>query len=231
MNTLPLLDFAAFAWFVAIVGAFEITSAHPRFYPRTIAAAVQKQRDAWMLRMSQSDVRIFDGQLMGWLSNANPFFASTSIIVIGGLGALIGYGEKARAIIDVIPGSAKDSAALWEIKVIFLMALMTFAFFKFAWAFRLSHYTVIMLGAMPESHSADETARLDHAWRTARLLGLVGEHSNRGLRSFYYTIAALMWFYHPLTFIAATTWIVLILVRREYTSTSRGFISGDLPRA
>lgn len=222
----PLFDVAAIAWFIASIGAFESAYSVPKFYDRSITAAVQKHRAAWMLRMSEREVRIVDGQLLGWLVNANAFFASTSVITIGGLAALMSYGDKARSIIEEVPFSAKSSLALWEIKVIFLMAIMTFTFFKFAWAFRLSHYTVIMMGATPEYNSEDKAARIDHAGRTAALLGLVGEHSNRGLRSFYYTIAGLMWFYHPAAFMAATTWVVLILLRREYMSASRDIIRG-----
>ncbi len=222
----PLLDVAAIVWFVVSVGAFEAAYSVPRFYDRSITAAVQKHRVTWMMRMSEREIRIVDTQLLGWLVSANAFFASTSVITIGGLAALMSYGDKARSIIEEVPYSAKSSLALWEVKVFFLMAIMTFAFFKFAWAFRLSHYTVIMMGATPERDDEDKAARLDHAGRTARLLGLVGEHSNRGLRSFYYTIAGLMWFYHPAAFMAATTWVVLILMRREYMSHSRDIIRG-----
>jgi uncharacterized membrane protein len=107
------------------------------------------------------------------------------------------------------------------------MTIMIFAFFKFAWALRLSHYTVIMMGATPEPTGEDSARRLDHAKRTAQLLGLVGEHSNQGLRSFYYTIAGLMWFFHPLAFMAATTWVLLILLRRDFMSHSRSILRGD----
>lgn len=227
LDIFPTADLAAVIWFFAIVGIFEIASRQPYLHDRSISAAVQKQRDAWMLEMSRRDVRILDGQLIGWLVNANAFFASTSVITIGGLAALMGYSDKARAVVEAIPFAAKDSVELWEVKVIFLMAIMTFAFFKFAWAFRLSHYTVIMIGATPASGSDDETVRQNHALRTARLLGLVGQHSNYGLRSFYYTIAGLMWFYHSVAFMAATTWVVLILMRREYMSTSRSLLRGS----
>lgn len=229
LDIFPIADLAAVLWFIAVVGGYEVASRLPRFYDHSIAAAVQKQREAWMLMMSQRDNRIVDGQLIGWLVNANAFFASTSVITIGGLAALLGYSDKAQSILETIPYAAKASVQLWEVKVIFLMAIMTFAFFKFAWAFRLSHYTVMMIGATPEHNSADAAARHSHARRAARLLGLVGEHSNYGLRSFYYTIAGLMWFYHPLAFMAAASWVVLILARRDYSSRSRTLLRGDHP--
>ena len=69
-----------------------------------------------------------------------------------------------------------------------------------------------------------------HAERTARLIGLAGEHSNSGIRSFYHAIAALAWFFHPLLFMLATTWVVLILARRDFFSRSLRLIAGTGPR-
>lgn len=225
----PPLDLAALAWFLAITISYELASTRTRLYDRSIAAYVQAHRVDWMVNMSARDNRIVDGQLLGWLVNANAFFASTCVITIGGLAALLGYGERARLILEGLPYAAATSSALWEIKVIFLMFIMVVAFFKFAWAFRLSHYTVIMMGATPEPTSPDPEARLDHARRTGALLGLVGAHSNEGLRSFYYTIAGLMWFFHPVAFMIAATWVVLILLRRDFLSHSRAIIHGGGP--
>lgn len=225
------LDLAAVTWFVAIIATYEFVSTRPAIHARSIASYVQEHRRGWMIEMSNRENRIVDGQLLGWLVNANAFFASTSVIVIGGLAALLSYGDKARAIVEALPYAAPSSATIWEIKVIFLMMIMIYAFFKFAWAFRLSHYTVMMVGATPPHDHPDAAARLDHAQRAAELLGLVGWHANLGLRSFYYTIAGLMWFFHPLAFIAAATWVVLILTRRDFFSHSRAILrgSGDQP--
>jgi uncharacterized membrane protein len=206
LDNFPLLDLIALGWFVSIIAAYEFTSTRPRFYTTSIAAYVQNHRRDWMIEMSNRDNRIVDGQLLGWLVNANAFFASTTVIVIGGLAALLSYGDQARLIV--------------------LMMIMIYAFFKFAWAFRLSHYTVMMMGATPAHDSPDAEGRLRHAYRTAELLGVVGSHSNMGLRSFYYTIAGLMWFFHPVAFMVATTWVVIILVRRDFYSHSRAILRG-----
>ncbi len=226
LDQISVLDVAALVWFVSIIAIYEFVSTRPGIYRTSIAAFVQDHRRGWMIEMSNRDNRIVDGQLLGWLVNANAFFASTTVIVIGGLAALLSYGEKAREIVESLPYAATSTATLWEIKVIFLMMIMIYAFFKFAWAFRLSHYTVMMMGATPPHDHPDAAARLDHAERTAELLGLVGWHSNLGLRSFYYTIAGLMWFFHPVAFIVAASWVVLILTRRDFYSQSRAILKG-----
>jgi uncharacterized membrane protein len=225
-DQISVLDLAAVCWFVGIIAAYEFIATRPSIYAKSIAYYVQTHRRGWMMEMAERDSRIVDGQLLGWLVNANAFFASTTVIVIGGLAALLSYGEKAREIVESLPYAAASTATLWEIKVIFLMMIMIYAFFKFAWAFRLSHYTVMMMGATPPHDHPDGAARRSHAERTAELLGLVGWHSNLGLRSFYYTIAGLMWFFHPVAFIVAASWVVLILTRRDFFSQSRAILKG-----
>ena len=226
LEQISILDLAAVGWFMGIIAAYEFVSTRPGIYATSIAHYVQTHRRGWMIEMAGRDNRIFDGQLLGWLVNANAFFASTSVIVIGGLAALLSYGDKAREIVEALPYAAASTATLWEIKVIFLMMIMIYAFFKFAWAFRLSHYTVMMMGATPPHDHPDAVARRRHAERTAELLGLVGWHSNLGLQSFYYTIAGLMWFFHPVALIIAASWVVLILTRRDFFSHSRAILKG-----
>jgi uncharacterized membrane protein len=131
--------------------------------------------------------------------------------------------------IERLPYVRTSGSALWEVKVVLLMVIFIYAFFKFAWAFRLSHYVAIMIASTPIANSGDaEECRL-HADRTARLVGIAAEHANAGVRTLYYAIAALTWFLHPLLFIAATTWVVAILVRRDFFSRSRRVLAGQWP--
>ncbi|MEW5963425.1 MAG: DUF599 domain-containing protein [Pseudomonadota bacterium] len=223
---IPTLDLAALAWFAIALVGYQVLADYGPVSGRAIAWAMQHQRVAWMLNMSRRDNRTVDAILLGGLSHGNAFFASTSAIAIGGLSAILASGDKAQALLERIPYVAKSPAYLWEIKVILLMAVFVYAFFKFAWAFRLSHYTAIMIGATPLDDEPDEAARRDHAERTAELLGIAAEHANRGLRSYYYAFATMAWFFHPVLFIAATTWVVAILARRDFFSRSRNIVAG-----
>ncbi|MDX2289756.1 MAG: DUF599 domain-containing protein [Hyphomicrobiaceae bacterium] len=224
-----LVDILAMIWFVFVVRGYDLVLRLPHIRERSINTAVQIKREMWMREMANREVRIFDAQLIGWLSNANVFFASTSALTIGGLAALLGSGETARQIVASLPYAAATPPVLWELKVLFLMAVMVYAFFKFAWAFRLSHYVLIMVGATPPYDSPDAAKREAHALATARLLGIVGEHANHGLRAFYYAIAGLAWFYHPLAFIAVAAGVLVMTIRRDHFSRARAVISGDGP--
>lgn len=192
---------------------------------RSIVGAVQVQRVRWMRNMATRDQRIVDAHLLGGLSQGNAFFASTSALIVGGLSTMMGSGEKVQALLDQLPHVAKSSPALFELKLLLLIGIFVYAFFKFAWAFRLSHYAAIMIGSTPLLDADNQDACEGHALRTARLIGIAAEHANGGLRSYYYAVAAMTWFFHPLALVAGTTWVILVLVRRDFFSRSRQLLS------
>lgn len=225
---LSLLDGIAIAWFALSAFLFQMLCRVGPVSGRSITTAVQAQRVKWMENMSRRDNRVLDTILLGGLSQGNAFFASTSAIAIGGLAALVGSGDKFQAFVERMPFVQSSSADVFDGKILFMMGIAIYAFFKFAWAFRLSHYVAIMIGSTPimdASGSNREECEL-HAARAARLIGIAGEHANSGLRSFYYAIAVMAWFIGPLAFIVATTWVLLILIRREFYSRSLKVIAG-----
>ena len=220
------LDLIAFATFIVLIGGYHVVTGYRPLVDLSIVGAVQAQRVVWMRNMAARDVRIVDAQLLASLSQGNAFFASTSAIGIGGLAAMIGSGDQVQRLFERLPYAAQSSPVVWELKLILLITIFIYAFFKFAWAFRLAHYTAIMIGATPIADGNNQVACEEHALRTARLIGIAGEHSNSGLRAFYSAIAALAWFYHPVAFIVATVWVLTILIRRDFFSRSRRLLLG-----
>ena len=221
------LDAAALVWFVLAFGGLQILSRLPALERLSITGAVQRQRILWMRNMARRENRMMDSVLMSQLGQGNAFFASTAAIAIGGLVTLLGSGEKLQSLLEKLPFVTRADAAVWEGKLLLLIAIFVYAFFKFAWAFRLSHYTGIMIGATPVL-SEDEANRdlcEQHAVGVANLIGIAADHANRGLRSFYYAFAAMAWFFHPLLFMLATTWVLVILIRRDFFSRSRRVIA------
>ena len=224
MGAMTEFDIAALAYFLGVILIYRLVLARSGAGERSLVAAVQVQRVVWMQNMARRENRMIDAVLLGSLSQGNAFFASTSAIAVGGLAASVGSGEKVQSMLERLPYVAPSSSVVWEVKLLLIMGVFIYAFFKFAWGFRLSHYAAIMIGATPLP-SEGVTVCDDHARRTARLIGIAAEHTNSGLRSFYHAIAAIAWFFHPLLFIAATTWVMLILIRRDFFSRARATIS------
>lgn len=225
--TVSTLDLAAASLFLVLIVGYGYITSIGAIEKRTIVGAVQRQREAWMRNMAFRDMRIVDAHLLGGLSQGNAFFASTSAIIIGGLTALLGSGDKMQVLLERLPYVAPATPMQLELKMLLLITIFIFAFFKFAWAFRLSHYASIMIGATPLLDAANQEACESHGRRTARLIGIAAEHANSGVRAFYYAVAAMAWFFHPVALLVVTTWVLVILIRRDFFSRSRRLLAGD----
>jgi uncharacterized membrane protein len=65
--------------------------------------------------------------------------------------------------------------------------------------------------------------RVDHdseliAERLATIATSSARHYNRGIRAYYFGLAALGWFIHPWLLVLSSAWVVLVLHRREFRS-------------
>lgn len=216
-----MIDIVALMWFLILAFGYQIITAYEPIFERSIASAIQRQRVAWMHQMADRDPRIVDAQLLASLTQGSGFFASTTLIISGGLATLMGSGHEVQASLERLPFAAHSTPVMWEIKLILLMAIFVIAFFKFAWAFRLSHYAAIMIGACPPRKQDNGPECYQHACATAELVGIAAAHATKGLRAFYHAIAAVAWFIHPLLFIAATTYVIIVLIRRDFFSRAR----------
>ncbi|MBU3648003.1 MAG: DUF599 domain-containing protein, partial [Limnohabitans sp.] len=57
-----------------------------------------------------------------------------------------------------------------------------------------------------------------YADRAAAMTGLAAETFNGGLRAYYFSFAALGWFFSPMMFVMATLLVAGILYTREFKS-------------
>jgi uncharacterized membrane protein len=221
-------DSAALVWFLICTVGYNIVTSAPALWRRSLVGAIQSHRMHWMTQLAHRNDRVIDVILVSNLASGNSFFASTSIVILGALSALLGAGEHAQAVLERLPFAAHSTPASWDIKVLVLMTVFIYAFFKFAWAFRLGHYSMIMMGAVPVAAATSRETCESLAERAGRVAGLAAEHSNLGLRSYYFAMAGIGWFIHPVLFIATTTIVVLIVTRREYFSRTLNIVS-DTP--
>jgi uncharacterized membrane protein len=214
-------DWIATAWFLVMwIGYDQFAERWSLSHP-SLLRQINHYRREWMLRLTERDNRIADVALMANLSSSPTFFASTTIIIIGGLLAMLGRTSQAVDVVSQIPFSTHTSEPVWEIKIVILVCVFVFAFFRFTWALRQFNFCAIVIGAAPSAAgfaNEGEAARKSHADRVGKLVALAGESFNDGLRAYYFAIAALTWFFHPLAFMFATTIVVVILYHREFKS-------------
>ena len=143
------VDIAAVAFFVVEWLAYGITLEHTAYGRDSLSARMNHYREVWVRNMLDREARMVDMQIMASLQNGTAFFASTSLFAIGGGLALLRATNDALAVLRELPVDLTPSPALWEIKCVGLILIFIYAFFKFAWSYRLFNYVAILLGAMP----------------------------------------------------------------------------------
>ena len=87
-------------------------------------------RRTWALRMIERDNRMVDINIVRNLTRSSQFFASTTLLILGALIALLGYVQRAVDVVSELPFAIEASHRLWEIKILLLVAIFVYAFFK-----------------------------------------------------------------------------------------------------
>jgi len=221
MPPLPLIDFLALAFFLfAWVGYhFYVDRMSPR--KRGLNAMMNTYRIAWMEQMSRREVRIVDTAITGSLQNGTAFFASTSLIAIGGAATLMRGTDDVLKVFSDLPFGLATTRWLWEVKVLGLAAIFGYAFFKFAWSYRLYNYAAVLIGATPPANSPHVEERQRALMRAARMNISAGRHFTRGQRAFFFSFAYLGWFVSPYVFLLTTAGILYITWARQFASDAR----------
>ncbi len=193
----------------------------------SLMGTVHGYRRQWMAQVLQRDNRLIDASILANLSNSSTFFASTTLLILGGLLALLGSKEKIVNVMADLPFASQGSAGLWEIKIMLLLLIFIYAFFLFTWSLRQFNFASILIGAAPQHEIGSDENFEPFVRRTGRLVSLAGTSFNNGLRAYYFALAALMWFVHPWLMIIATALVVLILYWREFRSETLRALTDD----
>jgi uncharacterized membrane protein len=211
---------------LALAGLFGGWVAYVRFARQralrrpSLLVATNRERRNWMWQAAVRDNRVMDGIVVQNLSTAPSFFASTTILIIGALLAVLFANDKASEFVREVPFAARTSILVFDLKVAVLTAIFVFAFFRFTWSVRQYSFGIILVAAAPdrETFRNDAAAREAFADRAGRLVGLAAESFNDGVRAYYMAFAAAAWFVSPWTCLVATAAVVCVLYRREFHS-------------
>ncbi len=213
-----LLDLAAFLVFAAAWAGYAILIEYTAHGHGGLNARVDKFREQWIRRMLDRDMRMTDMQIMAALQNGTAFFASTSLLAIGGALTLLRASDEVLSVVALLPFNVPSERGLWELKTIGLVMIFVYAFFKFAWSYRLFNYVAILYGAMPPASEKDRPETEAHVLRTTRLFQSAGKHFNRGQRAFFLALGYLGWFVGPIVLMLTTVATVIIMWRRQFAS-------------
>ncbi|MDH5541234.1 MAG: DUF599 domain-containing protein, partial [Rhizobacter sp.] len=174
----------------------------------------------WMLQTTYREVRVVDAVVMQNLSSSPSFFASTTILIIGGLLAVLGTTEKASEFVRDLPFAAQTSVLVFDLKLLLLLGVFVYAFFRFTWSMRQYTIGAMVVASAPEASQFETqgVSREAFAERAGRIIAMAAETFNDGLRAYYLAFAAIAWFFSAWLFALASVGVIYILYRREFRS-------------
>jgi uncharacterized membrane protein len=227
MNRLSLLsplDLGALATVVVSWYMVGWLIEHPSKTRPSVTVLMAQYRRAWMREMVTREPRIFDAQILSSLRQGTSFFASSCILAIGGVLALIGNTERLSVVAADLT-QADIPALVWQVKLLVVALFLTNGFLKFVWANRLFGYCSVMMAAV--SNDPDSPEAYPRAAQAGELNIRAAWNFNRGLRSLYFALSSLAWLLGPIPLLLATALTLWVLWEREFASLPRQIILGE----
>src|ERR1700761_3982936 len=169
MPLFSTLDLVALAWFLVAWAGYSAALALTEKRRRGLNSEMNRYRDVWMFQMLARETRMVDAQIVAALQNGTAFFASTSLIAVGGTLTLLRSTGEVLQLVESLPFGVRMSSVQWEAKTIGLATIFVYAFFKFGWAYRLYNYVAILVGSTPPAQEKEVPAAKAHALRVGAL--------------------------------------------------------------
>ena len=218
---LSLPDVAALGFFLAAWVSYSLAVRLGLMHREGLNHSMDQYRIRWMEEMARRDVRMVDSSIMASLQNGAAFFTSTSLIAIGGTATMLRATDDMLKIFAEASMGLVADRVLWELKIIGLLVIFGYAFFKFAWAYRLFNFTAILIGATPARADPDAAGREAMVRRAARMNIAAGAHFTRGQRALFFALAYFGWFLGPWAFMATTLAVIAVMAARQFRSDAR----------
>jgi uncharacterized membrane protein len=218
MTLLSALDWMAAGIFVLSWLLLGWMIDHPGAKHPSVTILMSERRRDWMKVMVTRDPRIFDSQILGGLRQGTAFFASSCLLAIGGVLALVGNTEPLRGVAAEVTDMTVP-VLIFQLKLALVALFLTNAFLKFVWANRIFGYCAVLMASVPND-PADPLA-YPRAAQAAELNIRAAMNFNRGLRAMYFALGALAWLLGAIALIIATVAVVWIVWSREFASLPR----------
>lgn len=221
---LALSDWLALAVYFFCWTGYAWFSERSRWSSAGLVGRSHDFRLNWAYRMLEREVRVVDASLIGNLMSSVSFYANTTIYIIAGIFAALGTADKLIHVTADLHLGGAGNRGLLELKLILLLGSFVYAYFKFNWSLRQFNLLSILVGAAP-SGQRGETEIDRYATRLAALNSLAGDDFNRGIRAYYFGLAALSWLVDPLLLGILSIGVLLILYHRDYRSDAQRALS------
>ena len=155
MDPFSRLDLVALAWFIGTWIVYAITVEWSRYGRGGLNHAMDRYRETWMpphARTRDADGRHADH---GGAAERHGLLCLDLAARGRWRAGVVPLHRRHAKVLAILPLGIETSRILWEVKVVGLAVILVYAFFKFAWSYRLYNYVAILLGAMPFASEKD----------------------------------------------------------------------------
>ena len=178
-----VMDVAACSWFLLCWVGYTLYADILRRSSRSLMTVMHDYRHQWMERMLERDMRMLDTNILAMQTRSVTLFASTSIFILAGLMAMLGALDTVREVVEGIPFAAKAGRGMAEAKLLVLVIVFIYAFFKFAWSLRQFNFASVLIGAAPLPENVGTVKDNPMAARAARMNTNAVSGFNSGVRA------------------------------------------------
>jgi uncharacterized membrane protein len=217
------LDWLALALFVLSVFAYG------RFADRSgtgiLNAHMRNVRRRWMLRYLQREDRVVDAIFTGHSMNSISLFSSATLLIVVALLGLLGNSDLAYRLASQSAFIAHTTGALFQVKLMGVACVFVYGFYRFTWALLQYNYLLALTASAPLTGDLTPETAQRMADKLSIVLNAAVTSFHSGFRTYYYALAWIGWFFHPVVFMAATLFVTFILVYRQLRSPAAGAIA------
>jgi uncharacterized membrane protein len=176
---------------------------------------LQAYRHAWLKTHSGDLNSIVVVQTLRNTIMAASFLASTAIILIMGAVNLLTNLDALEKTVGAFPffTTAGHSMAINLLKVLLIILILSYSFFNFTGYIREVNYMSFIFN-IPKDQ-LDQIEGRDSTQLVSQIFLSSGLHFSMGMRGYYFLIPLFLWIFSPVLMIAATLFILVILMRRD----------------
>jgi uncharacterized membrane protein len=213
-----LIDLLAFVTFFLTWSGYTWFARRKAKTTDCIARSMHQHRIHWMYEVITRDIRVGDAALLANLERNIAFFASSTLLIIAGILTLFSKVATLESVIASLPYAETPVHFLIQIKLSLLAFIFVLSFFQFTWSMRQYGFLNVMIGAAPIDLAGKSQKLRSYAIQMAIVQDQAAHSYNYGLRSYYFALAAMCWFFHPVLLMLMSLWVVYTLYNREFNS-------------
>ncbi len=182
---------------------------------------VYNLRRHWMHNFANqsTDPKIADAQMIAILQRSLTFYITITVFIITGLMAMLSSSGTMVSVLNQLPYQVDNAQETITIKIMVMMSVFIFAFFKLSWSLRQSRYFSIAVFGLPETTKSHKNSHAI-AEKLALMSAITGRSFHNAYYAYYFGLSTLSWIVHPVIFIIVNFGVVAMLYRREFKSNA-----------